>query len=289
MTINHCFVHTSHADIAVTQTASRGLPVLLIHGNSSCRQVFNPLLESDLGEKYRLIALDLPGHGASTDAVAPATTYCVPGYAAAVVEVLAALRIDKAVIYGWSLGGYIALEMMAHFPGLIGLMLSGAPPVRATAEALQSAYRPNPHSALFGKPDFTVAESATFTKATYDAAASSALRAAARRTDSRARGSLFAGLFAGNFTDGVGAVETSSVPVALVDGADDPYVDTDYVDGLKFARLWEARYHVLAGVGHVPFLQAPVLFRSLFSRFLADMARHATVAAKDGAVTAAAA
>jgi len=178
---------------------------------------------------------------------------------------------------------------MAHFPRLIGLMLSGAPPVHPTAEALQGAYRPNPHVALFGKSDFTLDDSRIFAKATYGTAASGPLRAATRRTDGRSRAATIAGLLAGNFADGIHAIETASVPVALVDGADDPYVDTDYIGGLNFARLWDAHYHVLAGVGHTPFLQAPDLFRPLFGRFLADMAECAKAPVKEGSATAAAA
>lgn len=287
MLLQHRFIPTSHGDIAVTQTASRGLPVLLIHGNSSCRQVFNPLLESELGEKYRLIAFDLPGHGASNDAVNPEATYSLPGYAAATIELLDALKIDRAVVYGWSLGGCIALEMMARSSRLIGMMLSGAPPVRPSADALRSVYRANPDTALFAKPEFTVAESMAFTKATYDKAATPALRAAARRTDGRARAMTIAAMLAGNFADGVEALARTTIPVALVDGADDPYSNTDYVAALKVGSLWEDRYHLLDGVGHVPFLQAPESFRPLFARFIGDMAKVAAMPAEGSAAAAA--
>jgi pimeloyl-ACP methyl ester carboxylesterase len=280
MAVKQTVVQTSHGETAVSLSTGRGFPVLLIHGNSSCKGVFNGLLESELGHKYRLIAFDLPGHGASSDAVEPEKTYSVPGYADLTIAVLDALRVDKVAIYGWSLGGYIALEVAARFPRLAGLMISGAPPVHPTAQSLQGAYRQNPQVHLFGKAEFTKADSETFTKTTYGTAANAALRAAARRTDGRARAMTIAGLLAGNFADGLQTIEAASVPVALVDGADDPFIDSDYVEGLKFANLWE-EYHQLPDVGHAPFLQAPDVFRPILGRFLAEVDRRATTPPAD--------
>ena len=73
--------YTSHGEISVVESSGTGLPVVMIHGNSSCKEVFARQLESPLADKYRMIAFDLPGHGASQDAVDPARTYSMPGYA----------------------------------------------------------------------------------------------------------------------------------------------------------------------------------------------------------------
>ena len=68
-------IPTSHADIAVAETSGSGLPVVMIHGNSSCKEVFKNQLTSPVGESNRLIALDLPGHGRSSDAFDPARSF----------------------------------------------------------------------------------------------------------------------------------------------------------------------------------------------------------------------
>jgi hypothetical protein len=81
-------VDTSHGSLVVEDSGSGQLPVLLIHGNSSCRGVFRHQLDSSLAENYRLIALDLPGHGESSDAVNPTKTYTLPGLADAVIELI---------------------------------------------------------------------------------------------------------------------------------------------------------------------------------------------------------
>ncbi|WP_323853773.1 alpha/beta hydrolase, partial [Xenorhabdus koppenhoeferi] len=51
------------------------------------------------------------------------------GYALTVIEVLEKLAINSVVVFGWSLGGHIGLEMLALFPKMIGLMICGTPPI----------------------------------------------------------------------------------------------------------------------------------------------------------------
>ncbi|QQP93262.1 alpha/beta hydrolase (plasmid) [Skermanella sp. TT6] len=67
-------VSTSHGKI-VAEDNERDAPILvLIHGNSSCRRVFDRQSESQLGRTYRLTTFDLPGHGKSDDAIEPERT-----------------------------------------------------------------------------------------------------------------------------------------------------------------------------------------------------------------------
>src|ERR1700733_8131439 len=106
-------VRTSRADISICESPNGKLPVLFIHGNSCSKEVFRYQFESPLADEFHLIAIDLPGHGSSSDAFRPDETYSFPGYADAAVEVLELMGIEKFVVVGWSLGGHIALEMMA--------------------------------------------------------------------------------------------------------------------------------------------------------------------------------
>jgi hypothetical protein len=55
-------VATSHGSLAVEEHGKGGTPVLLIHGNSSYRGVFQHQLRGQFAENYRFIAFDLPGH-----------------------------------------------------------------------------------------------------------------------------------------------------------------------------------------------------------------------------------
>src|ERR1700732_4882184 len=86
-------VITSHGSLAVEESGQGGMPVLLIHGNSFCREVFRHQMLGRLAESHRLIAFDLPGHGQSSDAPDPMRTYTRPGLADAAGELLGQLGI----------------------------------------------------------------------------------------------------------------------------------------------------------------------------------------------------
>jgi pimeloyl-ACP methyl ester carboxylesterase len=118
-------VVTSHGSLAVEESAQGGIPVLLIHGNSSCRAVFRHQMQGRLAENHRLIAFDLPGHGQSSNAPDPTWSYTRPGFADAAVELLEKLGVTEAIVFGWSLGGHIGIEMVPRFSGMRGLMITG--------------------------------------------------------------------------------------------------------------------------------------------------------------------
>ncbi len=264
-------LETSHAAISVRQTHGKAMPVLLLHGNSSSKDVFRRQMEGRIGTQYQLIAMDFPGHGASSDAFDPARSYTISGYADAAIEVLEKLDIDHAVVLGWSLGGHVGIEMMTGFPGLIGLMISGTPPIGNTIPAIQEGFRPHPHLGLTGRADLTEDDLRNFKEMTLGGCADEALDGALKRADGRARSNMFEHLIAGANSDQRRIAETSTVPLAVVNGAEDPIVNTDYLTGLSYAKLWDRRCYLIPRTRHAPFLEAPEVFNQIFLRFLRRM------------------
>ncbi len=265
-------IHTSHADIAVAETSGTGMPVVLIHGNSCSKSVFVHQLESAAGADYRMIAFDLPGHGDSSNAFDPDRTYSLSGLADATMEVLQALGVDRAIVYGWSLGGHVAIELMPRFAGLAGLMLTATPPVHPDPESFMGGFRMHPVLPLIGQEVLSDAEVDTFANGVFGPAASDAFRRDIRRADGRCRRLVIATAFTGGSSDQRTLVETSQKPVALVNGENDPIVNVDYLGSLVYANLWEKHNFVLRGEGHAPFLTNPQLFNPIFDRFLKDVA-----------------
>lgn len=121
------FIETSHGRIAVSDVNGSKTPLLMLHCNSGCKEMFVFQQQALTGTR-RLVSLDLPGHGASSDAIDPRRTSCFGGYAEAVTEVLTKLDIDKVAILGHSLGGHIALDLAARLSNVAGLMIFGTPP-----------------------------------------------------------------------------------------------------------------------------------------------------------------
>ena len=80
--------------IAYYESQGTGHPVMLIHGNSSSGLVYRHQIQGALGEKHRLVAIDLPGDGKSEPA-AELSAYGLPGYAAIVAAAAEKLAASK--------------------------------------------------------------------------------------------------------------------------------------------------------------------------------------------------
>ena len=260
---------TSHGSLAVEESGQGSIPVLLIHGNSSCRGVFRHQLQGRLAENHRLIAFDLPGHGRSSNAPDPTQSYTRPGFADAAVELLEKLGVTEAIVFGWSLGGHIGIEMVPRFSGMRGLMVTGTPPVGRNNMA--QGFNASPHMGVAGKQDLSEADIEAFVQAMFGESAEPFLRDAVARADGRFRKRLFEAARAGDGVDQRLIVEGSPVPLAVVNGGADRFVNLDYFDTVAYGNLWEGHCHRLAGLGHAPFWEAPGDFDPVLERFLRDV------------------
>ena len=124
---------TSRAEVAVRLSAGSGTAILLIHSVNGSSAQFNHLFETPFADQYRLIAIDLPGHGNSSEAYDPETACTTEGYADIALEILEWLDIDNAFVVDTSRGGVIGRELMTIFPGMLGLAIVDGAPKRETA------------------------------------------------------------------------------------------------------------------------------------------------------------
>jgi pimeloyl-ACP methyl ester carboxylesterase len=262
-------IETSHGTLAVEESGEGEIPLLMIHGNSFCRDVFRHQLQSSLTVNLRLIAFDLPGNGESSDAPDPERTYTLSGLADTAVELLGRLGIANAIAFGWSLGGYVAAEMIPRFPGLRGLMMAGAPPVDREHHA--QAWKPTPQLALAGKQELSPEEIGAFVQGTIGKSTEPFMRDAVARAAGRFRVTLFSSAGASSGPSSRQIVESIPTPLAVVNGGADPLVDLDYCDSIQYANLWQKRCYRMAGLGHAPFWEDPGQFNPLLERFLADV------------------
>lgn len=105
-----------------------GRPVIFLHGSSGSLHVFEPLIGKIRGS-YRLISYDHPGHGLTGPH--PSNDYSYAGYSHVLDLVLSELHIEKFVLVGHSMGGWIAWRYAAEHPdtvdALILISASGMP------------------------------------------------------------------------------------------------------------------------------------------------------------------
>ena len=95
--------------------------IVLVHGTRLSRGMWHPQLVA-LSGGFRIVALDLPGHGALRD-----RPFDWDDALDEIVRVIDEAAGGRAVLCGLSLGGYLAMEVAARYPERVaGLVISGA-------------------------------------------------------------------------------------------------------------------------------------------------------------------
>ncbi|MEX0644312.1 MAG: alpha/beta hydrolase [Parvularculaceae bacterium] len=102
--------------------------IVMVHGNSASLHTWEPLVER-LGDDYRLISYDQPGHGLTGPSADE--DYSASGLMRALDEVATAAGVDHFTLVGNSMGGWIAWRYALANPDKIDALIlidaSGAP------------------------------------------------------------------------------------------------------------------------------------------------------------------
>ncbi len=275
MPIDDLVVATRQAAVRVRQSRGPGEPgelcIVMLHGSGNSIEAFRRQFSSPLAESHRLIAIDLPGHGLSGNADDPAMAYTLEGLTATVAEVLSAVGCTKAAVFGWSLGGHIALQLAATTPLVKGLFLTGAPPVALNPLGLLRGFKASLSVLLATKSVFSERDVERFERLCFGDSGTEMFRAMIRRSDGRVRVNFVRSLTRGEGVDQRAFIEKATIPIAILNGEHDPFVRRSYLEHLKFANLWRGRCHLVPGTGHSPFWHAPDIFNPVLGAFMRDL------------------
>ncbi len=83
-----------------------GPPLIMLHGWSMSSVVFTEVAEN-LGQTFRVLCPDLPGHGGSE----PIAATSLSSFADIIAQWSCSLQLAPAALLGWSLGGQVALQL----------------------------------------------------------------------------------------------------------------------------------------------------------------------------------
>mgnify|MGYP001294260126 CR=1 FL=1 len=272
-------VETRHGLIAVAaagpdEGAADGPPILLIHGNSACKEAFLHQFAA-FRARRQVIAFDLPGHGVSENGD-PEKSYNIPAYADVAEDVLAALGAKGPFVLGWSLGGYVALELTARDPAAYaGLAITGASPLNVVPEDFARGYDASSHVVLAGRQFFTPAERSRFAgSATAPLSEASAfMHANIDRTDGRARFYMLTKLSVVDWPRQMRMLREGTIPFAVLNGSNDPFLNHGYIAGLNYGAIWTGAPRDIEDGKHAPFFNRPEAFNEVFHAFMADASR----------------
>jgi len=252
-----------------------GPPLLFVHGLSGCWQNW---LENvpRFARTHRVIAMDLPGFGASE---MPREPISIPGYGRFLEALCDELAIDAAAVVGNSMGGHIATELAIASPQRVERLVL----VSAAGITTEHVHR---NGVMAGGR--IIAALATRAAARHEALARRpglrrlALSYVTRHPD-RLSADLAREMMRGagkpGFLPALEAVISYRLserlpqiacPTAIVWGEDDRVIPVG--DAARFEQLIpDARAVVLPDTGHMAMLERPERFNALLDEFLASL------------------
>ena len=122
-------IRINDINLAYTDVGT-GPPIVLIHGYPFNRSLWTEQTEA-LNSKYRVVAPDLRGFGESDSSEGTATMARMAEDVAALMD---ALAIERAVIGGLSMGGYVALAFARMFPARVKALVLADTRAQADSE-----------------------------------------------------------------------------------------------------------------------------------------------------------
>lgn len=267
--------------IACYESGGKDITLFFIHSNSTSAVLFEPQFKGALGKKYRLVGIDLPGHGHSAPATTPAEIYSLPGYAAIVIEAAKMLNAEDAIFVGWSLGGHILLEASERLHKAKGFMIFGTPPL-GNPPQMDKAFILGPGTEHIFKSDLNDEEITRWAATQFSPETCFEIPPcfsdAIRNSKSDAR--VFLGKSIGNliFTDELKAIESIRAPLAILHGEKDRCVNLEYLKAIKSSALWRKDIQVISGAGHSPQWERSEVFNALVEAFIDDVSQYLTSA-----------
>ena len=254
---------------------SSGRPILFIHGFSQSSFSWSRQMSSDLADDYRLVAMDMRGHGLSDK---PREGYTDSRmWADDVNAAIQALRLDHPILCGWSYGPLVILDYIRHYgeDSISGVNFVGAVTKLGTDEAT---------SVL--TPEFLNLVPGFFATDAEESVRSleSLLRMCLAREPSAEDLYLMLGysvsvppyvrqaLFSRSF-DNEDLLPKIRKPVLITHGSDDAVVKPASVDQ-HMAGLADAEIQMIANAGHAPFWDDAPTFNQHLRAFSESLSSH---------------
>jgi pimeloyl-ACP methyl ester carboxylesterase len=245
------------------EDTGRGRPILLTHGHLSSRTAWSGQHQA-LADRYRVISWDIRGHGQTVTADDPAQ-YSLDLTLADVRALLGHLGLERAVIGGLSLGGYISLAFALAHPEMVeALVICDSGP----------GYRNDGARAQWNERAFARAADLEASGLESLAARSREVREArGRHRSARALAHATRGILAQQGSTVIDGLPSIRVPTLVIVGdQDQPFLaPCEYMA----KKIPGARLEVIAGAGHSSNLDRPDEFNRILRDFLDTLPRLA--------------
>jgi len=251
-----------------------GVPLLLLHGLMGRGSSWG-IHAALFARRFRVVMVDLPGHGRSGIPADPARA-SVERTADDLMKILEREGWAPTHVLGYSLGARIALRLATAHPAVVRRLVLESPSAGLATETERSARRAA-DDARAGRlerdgieafVDEWEREPVLASLAHLPPARAARLRAERLRNRPAALAASLRGAGHGSMEPLHDRLAAIRAPTLVITGAIDP-IGRARAEAVA-AAIPGARLEILAGTGHTPHLETPAIFRSLAFEFLME-------------------
>lgn len=245
------------------------ITLLMIHGNSLRKELFHSQLNSSLADHFRMLAIDLPGHGDFIRNGAADNLYSIEGLVGFVTEFCQKMNFENLVLFGHSLGGHLAIEAASNFDNLIGIIALGTPPLTS----IETTHGPFLEQTAFpllllGELNDDQVDKLARSFWNEDQRVPELISEAIRATDPEFRSVFSKSVAAGELKDEVLEMKRHNFPVALAVGEHDALINRDYIQNVAGDAIWKNSVQVIKGAGHSAHAEKPEAMNQLIFDYI---------------------
>jgi pimeloyl-ACP methyl ester carboxylesterase len=264
------FLHIQQGQVCYYE-ANEDAPKTLffIHGNSGSSLMWSKQFYSKLRDKFRLVAIDLPGHGDSFRSTRPEEQYSPIGTSEIISGIIKRLDNQKPfVLVGFSYGTNLVAEMLKYEIRPAGTLLA-SPCVIGKDHDMPKVFLQSSQPPIFfyneSKQDHVKnwLDANLFTD---DIKNVNLLMADYFRVSSDFKPVLFKTAAEGKVSDEIALLNQSGIPICVVFGTKDTLVNINYLDDSPFP-LWQNHLYKMPGAGHWVNINQAEEFNSILSSY----------------------
>jgi pimeloyl-ACP methyl ester carboxylesterase len=245
-----------------------GKAIVLLHGYLESSEVWDGF-EAKLSSKFRIISVDLPGHGLSD---VYGEIHTMEFMAAVIKELLMNLSIKKVFLVGHSLGGYVTLAFLELFPEyLSGYCLFHSQPFPDPPAALEKRKR-EIEIVKTGKKNLMYPDNVIRMFATSNLEIFSEALMRLKDIASRIPGEGIIAVLNGMMIrpSRLLVMEAGMVPCLWILGLMDNYIPCDFIQ-TKVKLPSNARIVILKNSGHIGFIEEEDKSVEVIAKFVTEL------------------
>jgi len=246
--------------------------LLFVHGSNLNSDIFEHQFGSELLNKYRLVAINMPGNGKSQPANNPKEVYQFKGLVDTLEFCVKALALPQAIyVVGHSMGAHLVTNNINSPQLYKGAFFVGYPPLHEVKNFYDATHRIPSFQMLFSEKMNKSASSQVADDLMSGKASNVKIQAILDSVEPLFRRYYGSSIANGVLCDEYDTINGFECPIVLTHAEQDRFLKYEYIKQAQVSNLWRSKVHLFSNASHIPFIDAADQVNELIDAYVLDV------------------